>query len=1151
MERPGIRRPLQRTLRSCYAAVLPLEAAVQRLQAGVQGQPEPLVRDWDPPCYRSLVGGCLVGLPAEATSPRFSLQQLSSPRDVVERVIQRVCEKHKRNVLAFGYALLEENKHPLPGSPAIWSFLPNNTTEAICQSVLWEMVLSRVGDELMMYLLEHCALFALVSPSCCYQICGQPIYELTGGTTVASPVFFRQRYFTPSHNVLSRYLRGRLRSRARYLGKAKQRKRKSKIRGQDPQEGLDCNSLGSPLVGQNCTESKPVTRIGDYLVSQRSPSVRSSFTAVSLKRRLKNCSEMPGKRIKTTPADEGSGKQTSLSEHHDRFIGNGGRNEPGGGVRSCLADVPVKDIAQERDSGAHTSGAPSKTLANHKFVACGKALRVESEKETLPDARADVQVGRGVLRASPTQKVIAKNITTDEHLKKNTWCSVGESSDAPGEIKMHDLLYSRWPRKEHLPKLFVLNRLKGYGAGGRKLVETIFLSDTVLRRPNNSCPPSPHRRKKRLPKRYWQMRDVFQELLWNHARCPYPAVLKRNCPLLVADKIGVRKQGESLSRKRQVGAEDCLRGVRDDLCPFPETSSSSSRIGEHVELSQGESEETTPRDASRTSFLALLKQNSSRWQVYTFVRECLERVVPAALWGSNHNKCRFYKNVKKLVSLGKLATFSLRELMWKMRVSDCAWLRLTKDSGRSIPPSEHHFRTALLSKFLYWLMDSYVAVLLRSFFYITETMFQKNLLVFFRKAVWSKLQSVGVRSHLAKVHLRALSKEELESLQRRKCVPLAAKLRFIPRMNGLRPVVKLNSLVGAGKFCRKDRDKKVQYFNTQLKNLFSVLQYERMKNPSLLGSSAFGRDDIYAMWKKFVVKVLESNAPMPAFYFVKADVSRAYETIPHNKLVEVISQILGPHNKTSYCIRRYAVIIRTRNGQIRKYYRRHVSTGKDYMPDMGLFVRHLQQSTPLRNAVIVEQSVSLKERCSSLLEFSQQLIRNSILKIENRYYVQCCGIPQGSILSTLFCNLCYGDMENKLLPGVQEDGVLMRLTDDFLFVTPHLAGAKTFLRTLAAGIPEYGFTINPAKTMVNFPLDEDIPGCSEFKQLPAHSIFPWCGLLINTQTLEVYCDYSRSTVLGRSVSTFTRYFCCKPTGFMHVLSSYPLTSQLKITPVSS
>lgn len=63
-------------------------------------------------------------------------------------------------------------------------------------------------------------------------------------------------------------------------------------------------------------------------------------------------------------------------------------------------------------------------------------------------------------------------------------------------------------------------------------------------------------------------------------------------------------------------------------------------------------------------------------------------------------------------------------------------------------------------------------------------------------------------------------------------------------------------------------------------------------------------------------------------------------------------------------------------------------------------------------------------------------------------------------------------------------------------------------RTLATGIPEYGFLINPNKTVVNFPVD-DIPGCSKFKQLPDCRLIPWCGLLLDIQTLEVYCDYSR------------------------------------------
>ncbi|XP_015278276.1 PREDICTED: telomerase reverse transcriptase-like, partial [Gekko japonicus] len=977
--------------------------------------------------------------------PSSFFLQISSPREVVERVIQRICEQGKKNVLAFGYSLLDEGRCPLPGVPTICSILPNNTTEDICQSVLWEKFLSRVGDELMMYLLEHCALFMLVSPTCCYQICGRPVYQLTVGTTEPSPVFFRQTDSRPTHNVLSRYLLGRLQSRRRYLGKAKWRKRQAEIR--DPQGGW-CSSL----VGRDCTKSKPVTRISDYLGSQRRPSQRSSLTAVLLKRKRKNCSEMDAKRMKTAPVDEGLEEQArdlSLAECKDQLIGGGGSNLSGGSVRACSEDklAAMKCVPQERGSGAQTSGASFMTLGTHQLVVCDRALRADGEKKTFQNSSINTKRGTGARRVSPVQKVTARNITADK-CRKNTLNSVREPFEkihTAGKIKMRDLLYSRRPWKERLPHSFVLNRLKGCQAGGRRLVEAIFLSDKVPKEPDDAGLPSCRQRKKRLPKRYRRVRGEFQELLRNHAKCPYLAMLKKHCPVLVSDKIGVRKLGEGLAKTQWGAAEDGLSGVSGGLCPSPETSNNSGRIGERVKLSQKESEESTPRDPPGTDFLALLKQNSSPWQVYTFVRGCLERVVPAALWGSSHNKRRFYKNVKKFISLGKLDTFPLRELLWRMRVNDCAWLRLTKERGRSVPASEHQFRTRLLFKFLFWLMDSYVAQLLWSFFYITEAEFQKNLLFFFRKAVWRELQSLAVRSHLAKVRLLALSKEEIETLQQRRSVPLAAKLRFIPKKNGLRPVVRLDSPVGAEKFCKKNRDKKVQYFNMQLKNLYSVLKYEQKKNPGLLGSSVFGKDDIYATWKKFVLKVLESNAQMPAFYFVKADVSGAYDTIPHRKVVEVIARILGPDNKTSYCIRRYAVIIRAKNGQIIKRYRRHVSTLKDFIPDMALFVRHLQQTTSLRNAVVVEQGVYLKERCSDLFGFFLQLIHSNILKIENRYYVQCCGIPQGSILSTFLCSLCYGDMEKKLLHGVQEDGLLMRLTDDFLLVTPHLAEAKTFL----------------------------------------------------------------------------------------------------------
>ncbi|NXM31305.1 TERT transcriptase, partial [Oxyruncus cristatus] len=211
------------------------------------------------------------------------------------------------------------------------------------------------------------------------------------------------------------------------------------------------------------------------------------------------------------------------------------------------------------------------------------------------------------------------------------------------------------------------------------------------------------------------------------------------------------------------------------------------------------------------------------------------------------------------------------------------------------------------------------------------------------------------RNHFAKVHLRPVSSKDMEAVRQKKIVLMASKLRFIPKVNGLRPIVKVSGVVEAQAVSRESRAKKMQHYNTQLKNLFSVLNYERTINTSIIGSSVFGKDDIYKKWKQFVLKVLKSGDEIPHFYCVKGDVSRAYDTIPHKKLVEVISQVLKPERRTVYCIRRYAVIMITTRGKARKFYRRHVSTFKDFMPDMKHFVSQLQQSTSLQNAIVVEQ----------------------------------------------------------------------------------------------------------------------------------------------------------------------------------------------------
>ncbi|XP_015474090.1 telomerase reverse transcriptase isoform X3 [Parus major] len=1226
-------------LRRCYAEAVPLETFVRRLGDGGAGDAE-VLRPGDVPGYRTFVGQCLVCVPRGARAiPRpFTFQQLSSQSEVTTRVVQRLCEKKKKNILAYGYSLPDENSSQFPVVPfsKIHSYLPNTATETLRISGFWETLLSRIGDDVMMYLLEHCAVFMMVPPSNCYQVCGQPVYELISHNVDSSLVFVRQRFSRHKHTSLIKYIRKRLMFHRNYLLKLYVWKYRRRFENSVFRLRNEGNNKRQSLVPTDQCSAKAVSKaskqirtVSEHQEKQSSSSSHVSATTPSLKRRIhreqpeipakrakigekvreeKACSlvadvnqssskrsetgyvatapslkrkirrgqpEIPAKKAKTgekvreekacslvADVNQSSSKRSetgyiatvsSLERkiHREQREVAAKRVKTGEKVReekACSLLGDVNQSSSKRSETGYVAAVPSLERKIHrepgvpaKRAKIGEKVREEKACSLVADVnqsssersetgyvapcsesviktphiserssstvsrRSLVHTSRGrrkfvagkssLLHRVQTNKPLESNseVQAESHRKRvemhtyESQLASGQTKSMEGTskcrgqeslqsqlskklpnrllssavyIERKSLLYSCRSLQECFPKSFVLNCLQGSQAGGRLLIEAIFLSRNQVQQRHNQSLPEHKRRKKRLPKRYRQMRHTFQNLLKNHGKCAYLALLRKNCPIRISE-ISMRKimlscraalpgEAEVHKHAEQFGKEPakCVKSSRCQSGHADVPDNLDAPIPESVCEESPPSEKQNLVETHDSVLKELLKQHSSHWQVYMFVRDCLEKVIPSELWGSNHNKCRFLKNVKMFISGGRFAKVSLPELMCRMRVNDCMWLRLGK-GDHFVPADEHCFREELLARFLYWMMGTYVVELLRSFFYVTETMFQKNMLFYYRKFIWGKLQNIGIRNHFVKLQLRPLSSEEIETIRQKKFVPMASKLRFIPKRNGLRPIVKVSGVVEPRALSKESREKKMNCYNTQLKNLFSVLNYERTINTSFIGSSVFGKDDIYKTWKQFVKKILESGGEIPHFYCVKADVSRAYDTIPHNKLVEVISRVLKPEKRTVYCIRRYAVIMITPSGRARRLYKRHVSTFKDFMPDMKQFVSQLQESVSLQNAIVVEQSLTFHETSSSLFNFFLQMIHNSILKIRNRFYLQCCGIPQGSILSSLLCSLFYGDMENRLLSGIQKDGVLIRLIDDFLLLTPHLMKARTFVRSTA------------------------------------------------------------------------------------------------------
>ncbi|KAK7898605.1 hypothetical protein WMY93_019458 [Mugilogobius chulae] len=540
------------------------------------------------------------------------------------------------------------------------------------------------------------------------------------------------------------------------------------------------------------------------------------------------------------------------------------------------------------------------------------------------------------------------------------------------------------------------------------------------------------RKPKKLPQRFFNMVPLFNQLLRRHRRFLYGRILQKLCPSL---QQGDRKQGE-------------------------------------------------------LSFL--LSQHCAAHRVYLFVRECLTAVIPQDLWGSDQNRVHFLTRVRGFLSAGKLEKLSLADLLMKMKVNDCNWIKLSK-TGR-IPPSELAYRTQILGQFLAWLLDGYVVGLVRACFYVTESVTQKNALRFYRQEVWTKLQDLAFKGHLSKGQMTELTPAQVALLPKSTVI---ARLRFIPKSEGMRPITRVIAT-----------DLKTRLYRGRVRDLLDMLRACVRSSPDILGATVWGMTDIHKVISSLAFQQKEKTQPL---YFVKVDVSGAYESLPHDKLNEVITQVLTPFLDELFTLRRYARVWSDSHEGLKKAFVRRADLLEDNMSssNMKSFVSFLQKSGKIHHSILVEQHFSSDLHGKDALQFFTQMLVGSIVQFGKKTYRQCRGIPQGSVVSSLLCCLCYGHMEKKLFDNKGKNkGRLLRLVDDFLLITPDLHEAQTFLKILLPGVPQYGLVINPQKVVVNFKVSDSVGISSEIRVLPPRCMFPWCGLLLDTHSLDVYKDYS-------------------------------------------
>lgn len=137
--------------------------------------------------------------------------------------------------------------------------------------------------------------------------------------------------------------------------------------------------------------------------------------------------------------------------------------------------------------------------------------------------------------------------------------------------------------------------------------------------------------------------------------------------------------------------------------------------------------------------------------------------------------------------------------------------------------------------------------------------------------------------------------------------------------------------------------------------------------------------------------------------------------------------------------------------------------------------------------------------------------RSHVVSLGGALFHQRNGVPQGSVVSTLLCNLYYGRIERcAILPRIAECmrreqskvqaakggwrvvALLMRLTDDWLLLTNCQPVADCFKQLVETGYPLAGCQCKKSKTVV---VSADHSASSSERGGEATRI-PWCGLSI-------------------------------------------------------
>ncbi|EPS57984.1 hypothetical protein M569_16833, partial [Genlisea aurea] len=619
---------------------------------------------------------------------------------------------------------------------------------------------------------------------------------------------------------------------------------------------------------------------------------------------------------------------------------------------------------------------------------------------------------------------------------------------------------------------------------------------------------------------------LFKCLIRRARNCPYLRLLNRHC------------LAEFSAENTRIGASTKLK----------ETGAVNlSRIGSEALHFKGVGNDSELKSKIPIDRAELNKFCCPKKQVVSFVWAVCRRVVPLPLLGDEVSNWRILtKNISKFIELRKFEKFSLKECIHRLKTSKFRLFSNYMNNAQSRGELGYRdtVRHAIMERWIFWLFSHLVSPLIQANFYVTDSGDEKLDVLYYVKSIWEKLIDEG--ECMKSERFYKLSHTSASKILQNRMFGFS-RVRICPKRVGFRMFTNLKApsrlpLGQCSKFCarRKLRRKefsnffaesccsrgrnhpvKYRYFkpvNRVLGDIHVVLKGLSRTDSFTTGSSVFDYNGVYRKLVPFLLFLRERPDTLP--FIVVSDVSKAYDSIDHQKLLRVVEDVVLDDE---YALEEVAKVVCSKR-RLKVQPLRVMAARRD-VANASSGKSPLLPTSQTSDAVFITKRTSrTMRREEAIFNIKEHITRNVVL-FRDSFYLQRVGIPQGGILSPLLCSFYYDHMERNVFSPLMEKAgrgamqsspggskyVLLRFVDDFLFISNSKKQASTFLTRLGRGVRDYNCYMNAEKSGLNFTMEED--GREVSRSSRAHvgkdgvSFLRWSGLLVNCATLEIQADY--------------------------------------------